>query len=84
MQVDGSSPKSLGARGGVIMKDNVAPAPGQVGAVDIEAFSRNLARMVEDGGQALASYMNPREEGQVQAGLADEMTDMVKIARAQV
>jgi polyhydroxyalkanoate synthase len=60
------------------MKDNVAPAPGQVGAVDIEAFSRNLARMVEEGGKALAAYMKPREEGQVQAGLSDEMTDMVK------
>src|SRR3954465_2136933 len=60
------------------MKDNVAPAPGQAGAVDIEAFSRNLARMVEEGGKALAAYMKPREEGQVQAGLSDEMTDMVK------
>jgi hypothetical protein len=28
------------------MKDNVAPVP-EVGAVDIEAFAKNLARMVE-------------------------------------
>ena len=60
------------------MKDNVAPAPVKVGAVDIEAFAKNLARMVEEGGKALAAYMKPREEGQVQAGLSDEMTDMVK------
>src|SRR6188768_1564043 len=59
------------------MKDNVAPAP-EVGAVDIEAFAKNLARMVEQGGKALAAYMKPREEGQVQPGLSDEMTDMVK------
>src|SRR3954465_10441481 len=58
------------------MNDNVAPA--KIGAVDIEAFSKNLARMVEEGGKALAAYMKPREEGQVQAGLSDEMNDMVK------
>src|SRR5215203_4514552 len=60
------------------MKDNVAPTSAQVSAVDIEAFAKNLARMVEEGGKALAAYMKPREEGQVQAGLSDEMTDMVK------
>jgi polyhydroxyalkanoate synthase len=60
------------------MKDNAAPAPVKVGAVDIEAFAKNLARMVEEGGKALAAYMKPREEGQVQAGLSDEMNDMVK------
>src|SRR5829696_6713093 len=60
------------------MKDNVTPTPAKVGAVDIEAFAKNLARMVEEGGKALAAYMKPREEGQVQAGLSDEMTDMVK------
>ena len=35
----------------------------QVGAVDIEAFAANLARMVEEGGKALAAYLKPREEG---------------------
>ena len=47
------------------MKDNAAPAPAKIGAVDIEAFAKNLARMVEQGGKALAAYMKPREEGQV-------------------
>jgi polyhydroxyalkanoate synthase len=64
--------------GGVAMKDNVTAAPGVSGAIDIEAFASNLARMVEQGGKALAAYMKPREEGQVQPGLSDEMTDMVK------
>ena len=58
------------------MKDNVAPA--KVSAVDVEAFANNLARMVEQGGRAMAAYMKPREEGQIQAGLSDEVTDMIK------
>jgi hypothetical protein len=33
------------------MKDNVTPAPVKVGAVDVALF-KNLARMVEEGGQA--------------------------------
>jgi polyhydroxyalkanoate synthase len=58
------------------MKDDVAPkAPG---AVDIETFAKNLARMVEEGGKALAAYMKPREEGRIEPGLSDEVTDMVK------
>ena len=60
------------------MKDNVAPVPAKVGAVDIEAFSKNLARVVEHGGRALAAYLKPREEGQIEAGLSDEIADMVK------
>jgi polyhydroxyalkanoate synthase len=63
---------------GVTMKDNVAPAPVKVGAVDVEALAKNVARMVEAGGKALAAYLKPREEGQIQHGLSDEMTDMVK------
>jgi len=58
------------------MKDNVAPV--KIGAVDVEAFSKNLARMVEEGGKALAAYMRPREEGEIQSGLSDEVADMVK------
>jgi polyhydroxyalkanoate synthase len=64
--------------GGVAMKNNVVPAPEPSGAVDIEAFAGNLARVVEQSGKALAAYMKPREVGQVPAGLSDEMTDMVK------
>src|SRR5580704_8373138 len=32
-------------------------------AADIEAFSRNMARVVEQSGRALAAYMRPREQG---------------------
>ncbi len=55
-----------------------APAPPQVGAVDIERFSKNIARMVEEGGKALAAYLKPREEGAVRTEPADEIADVVK------
>ena len=34
---------------------------------DPEEFARNLARAVEAGGQALAAYLKPREEGKAPA-----------------
>ena len=59
-----------------------SPIPTQVGTqvstLDIEAFSRNLARLVEEGGRALAAYMKPREEGREDKELADEITEIVK------
>ena len=58
------------------MKPTTEPAT--VGNVDIEAFSRNLARLVEEGGKALAAYIRPREEGKIKGGLADDITDAVK------
>jgi polyhydroxyalkanoate synthase len=54
----------------------VAPPP--AGAVDIERFSQNVARMVEEGGKALAAYLKPREDGTVKAEPADEIADVVK------
>jgi polyhydroxyalkanoate synthase len=51
------------------------PAPGA--SVDIEAFAKNLARMVEEGGKALAAYLKPREEGRIQGEYA-EFVDVVK------
>jgi polyhydroxyalkanoate synthase len=60
------------------MKDNTAPSPVKVSAVDVEAFAKNLAHVVEQGGKALAAYLKPREEGRIDPGLSDEMTDMVK------
>ena len=58
--------------------DKPTKDPATVGAVDIEAFSRNLARMVEEGGKALAAYLKPREEGKITGELSDEITDTVK------
>jgi polyhydroxyalkanoate synthase len=53
------------------------PAPSQA-AVDIERFSKNIARMVEEGGKALAAYLKPREAGEVKIEPADEIADVVK------
>jgi polyhydroxyalkanoate synthase len=55
-----------------------AQIPTHDGTVDIEAFSRNLARLVEEGGRALAAYLKPREEGREDNELADEITEVVK------
>jgi polyhydroxyalkanoate synthase len=51
---------------------------GDVGKVDIEAFAKNIARLVEEGGKAVAAYLKPREEGQIKGELPDEAADVVK------
>jgi polyhydroxyalkanoate synthase len=56
----------------------LTPIQARIGAVDIEQFSRNLARLVEEGGRALAAYLKPREEGREDNELADEITEVVK------
>jgi len=50
----------------------------KIGTVDVEEFSRNLARLVEEGGRALAAYLKPREEGRASNDLAEEMTEVFK------
>jgi polyhydroxyalkanoate synthase subunit PhaC len=47
-------------------------------AVDYEAISRNIARMIEEGGKAVAAYMKPREQGKIKEDLAEDVTDIVK------
>jgi polyhydroxyalkanoate synthase len=51
--------------------------PVEGGSADIEEFAHNLARMMEEGGKALAAYLKPREEGHVDDQYA-EVTDVVK------
>ena len=41
-------------------------------------FARNLARLIEEGGKALAAYLKPREEGKIKDELADDVADVVK------
>jgi poly[(R)-3-hydroxyalkanoate] polymerase subunit PhaC len=50
----------------------------KIGSVDIEAFSRNVARLVEEGGKALAAYLKPRESGAIKDGAADGIAEVVK------
>ncbi|HUD86736.1 MAG TPA: class I poly(R)-hydroxyalkanoic acid synthase, partial [Xanthobacteraceae bacterium] len=50
----------------------------KIGSVDVEEFSRNLARLIEEGGRALAAYLKPREEGRHTDEIAEEVTKVVK------
>src|SRR5579885_991158 len=52
--------------------------PTKIGSVDIEVFSRNLARLIEEGGKALAAYLKPREEGKIDGDLTQDITDVVR------
>lgn len=47
-------------------------------AVDPEAFARNLARIMEQGGKALAAYLKPREQQDFGDAKAEEMVDVFK------
>jgi len=53
------------------------PTP-PIGAVDVEAFSRNVARLIEEGGKALAAYMKPREEGKIKGDGSENVVDAVR------
>src|SRR5262245_35695071 len=50
----------------------------KISSVDIEAFAKNAARLVEEGGKALAAYLKPREAGQIKSEMPDEVADVVK------
>lgn len=54
------------------------PASGTFNSVNIEVFASNFARMIEEGGKALAAYMKPREEGKFKGEQAEAVTDVVK------
>jgi len=54
-----------------------ANGAGEPAPIDIELFAKNLARMVEEGGKALAAYLKPREEGRIHGEYA-EFIDVVK------
>ena len=50
----------------------------KIGGVDVEEFSRNLARLIEEGGRALAAYLKPREDGRKSNAFAEEIGEVVK------
>ena len=45
---------------------------------DPEAFAMNLARAMENGGKALAAYLQPREDGEANNQPPSELTELVK------
>jgi poly[(R)-3-hydroxyalkanoate] polymerase subunit PhaC len=65
---------------GLAKKPVKQPAKEQakIGSVEIEALARNVARLVEESGKALAAYMKPREEGKIKSEAAEDIADMVK------
>jgi polyhydroxyalkanoate synthase len=58
--------------------DRSTTEPAKAGDFDIEALSRNVARLIEEGGKALAAYLKPREEGKIRTEVAEDITDAVK------
>ena len=67
----------MGVGGGESKAPTSKPEGAPAASIDIEQLARNLARMVEEGGKALAAYLKPREEGRIQGEHA-EFIDMVK------
>src|SRR6202044_2476765 len=45
---------------------------------DPEAFAMNLARAMESGGQALAAYLKPRENGEPKDKPPNELGEVIK------
>ncbi len=56
------------------VKHDAAPATG----LDYEVLARNFARLVEEGGKALAAFTKPREQGKIEPQGDDDLTDWVK------
>jgi polyhydroxyalkanoate synthase len=63
---------------GTTMKHEQPPAEPKFSAADVEVFARNLARLVEQSGKALAAYIGPREKGEVRQDLSEGLTDAIK------
>jgi len=51
--------------------------PDKASSFDTEEFARNVARVVEQAGKAMAAYLKPREEGRVD-GQYSQVMDVVK------
>src|SRR3954447_14407172 len=75
--VPAAAPQAAAAQAAAAQSPSPSVPPAQP-VVDIEQFSRNIARMVEEGGKALAAYLKPREEGEVKIEPSDEIADVVK------
>jgi polyhydroxyalkanoate synthase subunit PhaC len=52
--------------------------PNKSGPVNIEEFAKNLARMIEQGGKAMAAYLKPREEGHIDSAQAEQINEVVR------
>jgi polyhydroxyalkanoate synthase len=55
-----------------------APLGGAIEPFNFEAMTRNFARLIEEGGRAVAAYLKPREDGTRKVGYSDEIADAAK------
>jgi polyhydroxyalkanoate synthase subunit PhaC len=69
---------ALAPAGKPVAEKPATPSPTPSPAVNIEALSRNLARLIEEGGKTLAAYMKPREQGQVKDEVNEDLVDIVR------
>src|SRR6516162_1119364 len=46
--------------------------------IDVDALTQNFARLVEEGGRAIAAYLKPREEHTTKISYSDQVADAVK------
>lgn len=46
--------------------------------LDPDAFARNLALLIEEGGKAMAAYLKPRKDGKAREQMAEDIADVVK------
>jgi poly[(R)-3-hydroxyalkanoate] polymerase subunit PhaC len=53
-------------------------ASGQYSSPDMEALARNISQAIEQGAKALTAYLVPRESGEIQATLANDIGEMVR------
>jgi polyhydroxyalkanoate synthase len=44
---------------------------------NIETLSRNIARLIEEGGKVAAAFLAPRESGEIKSTFGDEISDAV-------
>jgi polyhydroxyalkanoate synthase len=47
-------------------------------SIDPATFATNMARAMEEGGNAVAAYMKPRQEGRIEDATADGITELFK------
>jgi polyhydroxyalkanoate synthase len=54
------------------------PAQEAASSFDVQTFSQNMARVVEEGSKAFAAYMKPREQGKIKDHPAESFADVAK------
>jgi polyhydroxyalkanoate synthase len=75
--------KPTSATGSAPSEKAVKPAeagkpPAPAASADVEALAQNAARLIEEGGKALAAYLKPREEGKIRDDTAEQIADTVR------